>query len=120
MYRFIEHNRYLGNETNIVFIDAEQCFDKLWLKDCLISLWEKAMNASDVTLLYQLNKKAEGCVETPVGITESFVLQEIVKQGTVWGPNMCCAETDDINKYGTHKAISLDNAIINRLQSVCR
>ena len=113
MYRLIEHNRYLGDETNIVFIDAEKCFDKLWLKDCLISLWEKGMNASDVALLYQLNKKAEGCVETPVGITESFVLQEIVKQGTVWGPKMCCAETDDINKYGTHKATSLGNVMID-------
>ena len=39
-------------------------------------------------------------MDTPVGVTDTFEVQEIVKQGTVWGPKLCCGQTDDINRYG--------------------
>ena len=29
-----------------------------------------------------------------------FEVEEIVKQGTIWGPEMCCIETDSINRIG--------------------
>ena len=101
MYRILEFNQYIGDEINVVFVDAEKCFDKLWLKSCLISLWEKGMKASEVKMLYLMNRKAKIVVETPIGRTEEFSVDEIVKQGTVWGPKLCCSQTDEINKYGS-------------------
>ena len=82
------------------FVDAEKCFDKLWLKDCLISLWEKGMKATDIRMIYMMNKKAKVKVNTQSGMTSEFAVEEIVKQGTVLGPKLCCSQTDDINRYG--------------------
>ena len=48
VYRLIEYNKAIGSGTSVVFVDAEKCFDNLWLKDCLISLWEKGMSAKDI------------------------------------------------------------------------
>ena len=29
----VDRNRRLGKETMVMFVDAEKCFDKLWLED---------------------------------------------------------------------------------------
>ena len=100
MYRIIEYNKHIGDETYVTFVDAEKCFDKLWLKDCLISLWEKGMKATDIRMIYMMNKKAKVKVNTPSGLTSEFAVEEIVKQGTILGPKLCCRQTDDINRYG--------------------
>lgn len=39
-------------------------------------------------------------VETPCGTTEKATVGEIVKQGTILGPTLCCISTDQINKIG--------------------
>ena len=31
----IDENKKLGKDTYMIFADAEKCFDKLWLEDCL-------------------------------------------------------------------------------------
>ena len=97
---------------NLVFVDAEKCFDQLWLKDCLITLWEKGMIERDILMLYKMNQKAKVIIDTPAGITDEFEIQEIVKQGTVWGPKLCCAQTDDINQYG-HQNTSIGTTTLN-------
>ena len=51
-------------------------------------------------MLYRMNKEAVIKVRTPLGETEEFTCHEIVKQGTIWGPEMCCIETDSINRIG--------------------
>ena len=28
----------LGRETTMLFADAEKCFDKLWLEDCIVDM----------------------------------------------------------------------------------
>ena len=40
-----------------------------------------------------MNKKAEIAIDTTVGQTESINIKEIVKQGSIFGPIMCCATT---------------------------
>ena len=97
VYRAIEYNQYVGQETNLIFLDAEKCFDKLWLKDCLIELWMKGMPPEEIVILYEMNKCAEIMIETPIGKTDRFTVGEIVRQGTVWGPKLCCVTTDEIN-----------------------
>ena len=44
-------------------------------------------------ILYEMNKKAEIIVDTTVGQTESISIKEIVKQGSIFGPIICCETT---------------------------
>ena len=51
-------------------------------------------------MVYELNKKAEIRIKTPVGITDPIHVQEITKQGTLYGPVLCNINTDKVNKVG--------------------
>ena len=75
----IEKQRQSHKNTYLFFADAEKCFDKLWLKDCLIDMEEIGYNRNDIKILYEMNKKAEIIVDTTVGQTESISIKEIVK-----------------------------------------
>ena len=55
---------------------------------------------NDIKILYKMNKKAEIIVDTTVSQTESMNIKEIVKQGTIFGPIMCCATTLRVNNRG--------------------
>ena len=58
------------------------------------------MPLTEVKMLYEMNRSSSIQVKTPVGTTESFTAEEIVKQGTVTGPIICCIETV-INQWRT-------------------
>ena len=96
----IQRNKRLNRKTYFVFGDAVKCFDRLWLRDCLLELYKAGVPLQDIGMLYRMNKEAIIKVRTPIGETEEFTCHEIVKQGTVWGPEMCCIETDNINRIG--------------------
>ena len=55
------------------------------------------MPERDASMIYKLNEKANFKVSTPAGITKEIKVKEIVKQGTVFGPKLCCASTGKIN-----------------------
>ena len=96
----IDYNNFINCETYVFFADAHKCFDKLDLKTCLIDLYE-ILGAQETKLMYELNKKARIIVKTPVGETNPVEVQEIVKQGTLYGPILCDINTDKVNKIGS-------------------
>ena len=96
----IEQNRYHKRSTYITFTDAEKCFDKLWLSDGIHELWRCGTDIRDCMIIRKLNAKAIVTVRTPVGITDVFELEEIVRQGTVYGPQICISSMDKINIIG--------------------
>ena len=96
----IELNQYLNKHTYITLTDAEKCFDKLWLKDGVGELWRCGTDVRDCVMVKLLNEKAEVVVKTPVGNTESFILSDIVRQGTVYGPQICISSMDNVNGIG--------------------
>ena len=49
-------------------------------------------------MVYKLNQEAKFRVDTPCGKTEEIKVKEIVKQGTVFGPKLCCSSTGKINE----------------------
>ena len=51
---------------------------------------EIGYNRNDIKMLNEENNKAEKIVDTTVGQTESINIKEIVKQGSIFGPIMCC------------------------------
>ena len=96
----IEQNKYLKTNTYLVLTDAEKCFDKLWLKDGVCELWRCGTDVRDCVMIKKLNEKANIVVKTPVGDTDPFTMTDIVRQGTVYGPQICIASMDKINHIG--------------------
>ena len=47
--------------------------------------------------LYETNKTSNIVAYTPVGKTSSITVEEVVKQGTILGPIMCCASKSRVN-----------------------
>ena len=94
----IENQRQYKNKTYIFFADPKKCFDKLWLKDCLIEMYNLGYSPGTIRSLYEINKTSNIVVDTPVGKTSSITVEEVVKQGTIFGPIMCYASTSRVNK----------------------
>ena len=107
----IRRNRMIGKKTYLVFGDAVKCFDKLWLKDCIVELYKMGIAPDDLLMLYLMNEKAKIKVKTPIGETDMFEVKEIVKQGTIWGPEMCCVETDAINRVGENCTTAIGDVL---------
>ena len=93
----IQRNQYMGKPTYLVFMDLEKCFDQLWLEDGVAELWRNGMTASDAQLIYEMNKKSKVIIETPVGRTKSQEINNTVKQGTIFGPEICGKVTGRVN-----------------------
>ena len=96
----IEQRRIEKSNTYIFFADAVKCFDKLWLRDCIIELAKLGYSKNDLEILYKLNETAQVKIYTPYGDTENIEIKEVVKQGTTDGSIMCCASTARVNEIG--------------------
>ena len=86
--------------TYLVFADAVKCFDKLWLKDCILEMIDLGMDENDAWMIFKLNQNTQAKVRTPIGETKTFMITEVVKQGTVCGPLLCCASSAKVNDIG--------------------
>ena len=92
----IEQRRIEKRKT--FFADAVKCSDKLWLQECIIVLAKLDYNKNDLELLYKLNETVLVRTNTLYGDTENIEIKEVVKQGTTYGPIMCCASTARVNE----------------------
>ena len=79
-----------GEKCYLVFWDVVKCFDKLWLKDALVELYKAGCNPQDIQMMYKMNENTIIEVDTPCGTTDKVTVGEIVKQGTLLGPTLCC------------------------------
>ena len=95
----------------ILFGDLEKCFDKLYLKDCIIELVEAGMPIEEAVYIYEMNRNITAVVDTPHGLTEKFEIEEAVRQGTIFGPTLCCVSTNRINKMGNPDPLILHETI---------
>ena len=100
MLSVIEKNKYLGRETLILFADAVKCFDKLWLDDCINDIVSTGMREREALLIQRMNEKATMEIITPYGSAGIVEKKSIVKQGTIFGPKLCCSSTSKINEIG--------------------
>ena len=100
MNAIIEHQRAQKLNTYIFFADAFKCFDKLWLKDCLLEMYNLGYDPDTLKILYEMNKETDIIIRTPVGNTDNMQVKEVAKQGIIFGPIMCCAETFTVNSIG--------------------
>ena len=79
---------------DIELFDISKCFDSLWLGECLNDLYEDGLTNSNLNLLYEGNRECFLAVKTHNGHTKHIEINEIVIQGSVWGPLCCTARLD--------------------------
>ena len=91
----IDHAIFMKRPLYIVLYDYSQCFDALWLEDCLLSLWKLGVQDEILSLIRELNKECNIIVKTPVGKTDEFSIENIVQQGSVFGGTLCSASTGE-------------------------
>ena len=108
----IEDYRKRKENLYILFGDLEKCFDKLYLKDCIIELEGAGVPVEEAIFIYNMNKNIQAEVNTPVGITKTFEIKEAVRQGTVLGPPLCGISTNRLNKMGKSVPIVVERVQI--------
>ena len=85
----------MNRSMYIVLYDYSQCFDSLWLEDCLLSVWNIGVQNEILSLIRELNKQSNIIVKTPAGLTNEFTANNIVQQGSVCGGILCSSSTGE-------------------------
>ena len=111
----IDHAKHMNVPLYVTVYDFAQCFDALWLEDCIVSLWNIGIRDETLSTLYNMNKKAVIQVKTPVGTSEKFTQETIVKQGTVSGPPMCSTSTAEFVKLNKVRGFSIGEFSISSM-----
>ena len=84
--------------VDIQIFDYKQCFDSLWLEECLNDLYSAGVKDDNFQLLYNVNSKVNVSVKTPVGKTARDKISNSVTQGDVFGPIFCSKQVDTIGQ----------------------
>ena len=95
------------NNIDIQVYDVTKCFDKLWLQKVLNDMYETNIQDATINLLYKENQKAYVAIRTPYGKSIRIEMEEIVMQGSVWGPIQCTTSMDKLGQlaYKTGKTL---------------
>ena len=80
--------------VDIQIYDYKQCFDSLWLQECMNDLYSAGLNDDKFALLYNVNTKVDIAVKTPVGKTGRESVKNVIAQGDVFGPMFCSKQVD--------------------------
>jgi hypothetical protein len=94
-------NEALQNKSksiDIQILDYRQCFDSMWLKECINDLYEAGVTDDALALIFESNKNNQVAVKTPAGLTKRELVKEIVLQGEVFGPLQCSVQVDSFGK----------------------
>ena len=86
---------------DIAIYDVEQCFDALWMEDCMLDMHSatpQPQHNDKLALIYKANEENNVAVKTPVGLTKRVNLPNIVMQGGTFGPMQCSNSIDSIGK----------------------
>ena len=79
---------------DIQIFDYKQCFDSLWIQECMNDFFNAGLKDDKFTLLYNINKSVKIAVRTPVGRTKRETIKDVVTQGDIFGPLLCSKQVD--------------------------
>ena len=88
---------------DVEILDYKQCFDSMWMEECVNDLWEAGIQDDHLALIYEVNKKVDVIVKTPFGPTGRKEIQRVVMQGEVYGPLCCSVQVDTFGKQCLQK-----------------
>ena len=83
---------------DIQIFDYKQCFDSLWLNECLNDIYESGVTDDKLALLYDINTHVKVAVKTPVGISDRTSIYNVITQGDVFGPILCSNQVDTFGR----------------------
>ena len=86
------------NPVDLQVFDYKQCFDSLWIEECINDLYAGGLRDDKLALLYNVNKIVQVAIKTPVGKTERKNIKDSIIQGDVFGPMFCGKHLDGIGK----------------------
>ena len=78
--------------------DYKQCFDSLWLQECMNDMYDSGVKNDKLALLYNVNTEVKMAVKTPVGKTRRGSIYNVITQGDVFGPLVCSNQVDTFGK----------------------
>ena len=87
-----------ANPIDNEVLDYKQCFDSLWLEECMNDLFEGGIDDDNLALIYEANRNINVAVNTPNGLTARDNIEKIVLQGDVFGPLECSVTVDTFGK----------------------
>ena len=76
----------LSPPIDIQSIDIHKCFDEMWYAETHNDLYDVKVQDNKFALIAKLDEEANVIVRTPCGPTDEFKLNELVMQGSVFGP----------------------------------
>ena len=88
-----------GRSIDILMYDYRQCFDTLWLQECINDLYDAGIQDDKLALIYEVNKNNKVAIKTPFGTTPRVSINQIVLQGEVFGPLQCSVQVDTISVF---------------------
>ena len=84
--------------VDIQILDYKQCFDSLWLKECMNDFYSAGVQDDKFALLYNINSNVNIAVKTPVGKTITESITNVITQGDVFSPIFCSKQVDTIDQ----------------------
>ena len=82
------------NSIDIQIYDYKQCFDSLWLEECLNDMYAVGFKDDKVNLIYSANNLVKVAIRTPVGKTNSEDISNVVIQGDVFASILCSKQVE--------------------------
>ena len=95
----VDHSKFLNKPLYITLYDFTQCFDSLWLDDCILSLRKLGIQNEVLSIIKAMNSECNIQVKTLAGVTDEFKIQNIVQQGSVSGGTLCSASTGEVKAH---------------------
>ena len=83
---------------DLQIFDYKECFDSLWLEECLNDLYNGGIQDDKFSLLYKMNTHVNVAIRTPVGKSKRGDIWNAIIQGDVIGPMFCGKLVDGIGK----------------------
>ena len=87
-----------GHPIDILIYDVAKCFDEVWPADTINVLYDLGVQNSNLNILYEGTKRSYISIKTPAVQTDRFEVEQLVAQGSTWGPLMTSASVDTIGK----------------------
>ena len=94
----INHAKQTKSNIDITLYDLRQCFDGLWLEECLNDLYENGIKDDKLNMIFRGNQNNNVSVKLPIGESERVPIKNVVTQGGPLGVSLCSVTVDTIGK----------------------
>ena len=91
-------SRKQNHPIDIQVFDYKQCFDSLWMKECISDIYASGVKDDKLALLFNINNHVKIAVRTPAGKTNRKDLFNVITQGDVFAPILCSNQVDIFGK----------------------